>query len=329
MEIALAIASVVMLLILLSDMFITVFSGNGAGPLSKAWYQMIWRGLLAIHERRPIHRLLSLAGPFMLIASILLWFSMLGGALFLALAALPGSVVNNLTGEPANLLETAYFVSTTVTSLGYGDQVPSGFPWTMASTISTLGGTIIITISLSYVLAVLAAAIERRKLAQGIFGLGETAPEMAEHAKLHDPHQSLKFHVLSLTSEIDHQALKNLAYPILKYFHSPRAGLSLTRAILLLSDTFFVLGILPEGKRPPAGLLHIVDNSIARYVELGKTRLASRGTHQPQPAHLIETARALGATSGANEGLEIALTNYLPRRDLLIEICLEDGWHEK
>jgi hypothetical protein len=329
MEAVLAIASVVTLVVLLWDMFITVFSGNGAGSLSKAWYRLAWRGLLAIHERRPIHRLLSLAGPFMLITSVLLWFAMLGAALFLALAALPGSVVNNLTGEAADPVQTAYFVSTTLTGLGYGDLVPSGFPWTMASTLATLGGTIIITISLSYVLAVLAAAIERKKLAQGIFGLGETVPRMAERAKLNDPGQSLMVHVLNLTSDIDHQSLKNLAYPILKYFHSPRADLSSSRAVLLLSDTFFLLGLMPEGARPPLGLLQIVDSSVARYVDLNGAHLESSSRQRTQPAQLVDAARQLGATCVGHEEFEVALDAYLPRRNLLIEICKQDGWDEK
>lgn len=329
MKILLATGSAVLLLVLIWDMFITVFSGNGAGPLSKIWYRLAWRGLLVIHEYRPIHRLLSLAGPFMLLASFLVWYLILAVALFLALAALPGTVVNNTTGEPADLLELAYFVSTTVSSLGYGDQVPSGFPWTILSPVSTLGGSIIITVSISYVLAVLAAAIERRKLAQGIFGLGETAPEIIEHARLHDPHQSLKGYVLNLTAEIDHQALKHLAYPILNYFHSPSAELSPGRAILLLSDTFFLLGVLPEERRPPSGLLHIVDSSISRYVELSKSNPVSRAAQEPELTHLREMARQLGAPSEAQGKYAIALKKYLPRREMLVEMCKQDGWHPK
>jgi hypothetical protein len=321
----LALSSAVMLFVLMLDVFITVFSSNGAGPLTKIWYLLAWRGLLAIHKHRTIHRLLSLAGPLMLVTSVLLWYAMLAVALFLALASLPGLVVNNITGEPASLWEIAYFVSTTISSLGYGDLVPSGFPWTIISTISTLGGTIIITISLSYVLSVLAAAIDRRKLAQGIFGLGETAPEIIEHAKLHDPQQSLKNYILNLTSQIDHQALRHSAYPILNYFHSSSAQLSPSRAILLLSDTFFLLSILPEEKRPPAGVLYIVDGSIAKYVEYSKPNLIDRTGQQLD--HLRDTAHALGVTS--TEKLEGALEDYLPRRNLLVAICKEDGWHEQ
>lgn len=329
MEILLTAVAALILLVLVWDMFITVFSGTGGGPLSRGWYRLAWRGLLSIHEQRPIHRALALAGPFMLLASFLLWYVMLAAALFLVLAGNAGSVMNSNTGEPANLLEIAYFVSTTISSLGYGDQVPSGFPWTIASTISTLGGAIIITVSLSYVLAVLSAAIERRKLAQGIFGLGDTAAEVIEHAGLHDSRQSLKVYVLSLTSEIDHQALKLLAYPILKYFHSPRAALSPGRAVLLLSDALFLLSRMPEGERAPKGLLHIADSSIARYVELSRPEAAGDARQWPRPAHLMETARALGATNDAHEEFDVALKKYLPRRELLVQICRADGWHEK
>lgn len=329
MEVSLTIAAALIFVALVWDMFITVFSGNGGGPLSRTWYRLVWRGLLVVHQHRSIHRVLSLAGPFMLLASFLLWYLMLALALFLALAAPPGAVVSSTTGAPADLMELAYFVSSTISSLGYGDQVPTGFPWTIASTASTLGGAVIVTVSLSYVMAVLAAAIERRKLAQGIFGLGRTAAEIIEQARLHDPEQTLKVYVLNLTSELDHQALKLLTYPILKYFHSPSADLSPGRAILRLSDAMFLLGTMPEKKRPPRGLLHIADSSIARYVELSRPEPPDDTRQGSQPEHLMETARALGATRGAQEEFDVALKKYLPRRDLLVQICREDGWYEK
>ena len=57
----LVILAVFVLLLTLWDVFITVFSTQGAGPLSYRWGKWIWAGLLHVHRRRPIHRVLSLA----------------------------------------------------------------------------------------------------------------------------------------------------------------------------------------------------------------------------------------------------------------------------
>lgn len=94
--------------------------------------------------------------------------------MFMVLAAHPGSVIDSTTKAPANAIEILYFTSATISSLGYGEWVPSGPPWTFISTLATLAATIVVTVSLSYVLSVVSAAVERRGLAAGIFAMGKT-----------------------------------------------------------------------------------------------------------------------------------------------------------
>lgn len=317
-------ASAVLVVLLVWDVFVTVLSGKGAGPLSSRWYRLVWGGLLIVHARRPIHSVLSFAGPFMLIASIVLWYVLLVAALFLALAAFHGSVVNNLTGDPAAGLDLAYFVTSTTSSLGYGDRVPSGFPWTIASTTATLAGTVILTISLSYVLAVLSAAIERRKLARGIFGLGETTREMIETATQSEGRETLNALVLDLVSQIDHQALKLLAYPVLKYFHSTRQELSLARALLAASDATFVLGLMPADTRPAQWVLGMLDSSVDKYVALGNSVESSGCGSTQDMGGLREVAHGLGLA----HAFEDTWGAYRPRRRRLLEMCRADGWRE-
>lgn len=100
MTIALYIAAGLIAALTLWDVFITVFSTVGAGPLSRLWTGPLWRVLLLIHHRRPIHRVLTLTGPFALIAGIVLWYLLVGLALFLVVLAAPGSVVDGNTKEP-------------------------------------------------------------------------------------------------------------------------------------------------------------------------------------------------------------------------------------
>jgi hypothetical protein len=325
MERILYIASVILVALTLWDVFITVFSSSGAGPLTRFWSQRVWNGLLFIHRRWPLHRLLSLIGPLILLGSILLWYALLGLGVFLAFAASPDSVINTNTGTPVDLLGKLYFVSNTISSLGYGDLVPSSFPWTLVSTVATLAATVVLTVSLSYVLSVLSAAIERKKLAQGIFGLGRTVVEIIERARLSEAEDSLKNYVLSLSSETDHQALKHLAYPILKFFHAKRADLSPARALLLLADTFFILGIVPEEHRPPVGVQQLVESSISNYAEFASTRLVPLPSPGHYPEHLLDAARLFGVEEAV---FKHAFEAYLPRRNRLVALCREDGWNE-
>jgi hypothetical protein len=109
MERILYIASVILVALTLWDVFITVFSSSGAGPLTRFWSQRVWNGLLFIHRRWPLHRLLSLTGLLILLGSILLWYALLGLGVLLAFAASPESVINTNTGTSVDLLGKLYF----------------------------------------------------------------------------------------------------------------------------------------------------------------------------------------------------------------------------
>lgn len=330
MQSLLILAAALLAAVTLWDVFITLFSPAGAGPLMRLWTRPLWSCLLWLHERRRIHWLLSLVGPFVLIASITLWYALLGLSVLLALAAYSGSVVDNTTSEPAGLLEKLYFVTTTISSLGYGDLVPARFPWTIISTTATLAGTVILTISLSYVLSVLSSAIDRRKLAKEIFGLGTASLQIIERARLHDSQDSLKNYILSLTSQIEDQALKQLAYPILKYFHSVDPEAVPARALLVLADGFFLLDSLPDERRPPVGVSQLVWSSIGNYAQIRHARIVSvRDSNSDCPRTLVENAHQLGISTDRSERFEDAWDHYRPLRLLLVALCQEEGWGDE
>lgn len=311
---------------LIYDVFITVLSLGGAGPLTRFWTRFVWQGLLAVHQRKRMHRLLSLIGPSMLLGSIVVWYLMLFLAGYLIFASRVDAVVNNTTGEPADLLQKVYFVGSTVSGLGYGDLVPNGAPWTFISSAATFWGTVVLTLSLSYVLSVLAAAIERRALAQSIFGVGSDIQSFLDNARLGEPEASLRTHILSIVSQLDRHAHKHLSYPILHFFHAPRRELSTSRAVLLLADTCFMLShVMPPEKRPSQGLLHLLDGSIDSFVEHGSRQVDTNRPNDGDVDALRATALELNAEIESAQ-LEQALLAYQVRRSQLIAACRQDGW---
>ena len=324
----LSIAAALLVILVVWDVFITIFSPNGVGPLTSRWTPIVWAGLLYVHHRRPIHRLLSLAGPAMLFGTIVLWYALLGVGLYLSIAAQPDSVVSNSTGKPVGPAEKIYFVTTTISSIGYGDLVPSRMPWTVVCTTASVLATIVLTASLSYVLSVLAASIERRALAQGVFGLGETAPEFIGNVRLHVAKDSLKEHFTTLCNDVTTQAMKHLAYPVLDFFHTPQPERSLSRAVLLLSDAVFLMGQLPPNQRPPVGLLKLAESSLDSYAALAHASRGASSREDRHPDHLVAAASELGLTDGDRAAFDAALKEYLPRRQRFVEVCWDDGWDE-
>ena len=310
------------------DAFVTVLSLKGAGPLTSLWTRQVWNGLLWIHDRRPIHALLSLVGPLMLLGTIVVWYLLLGLASYLVFAGSPHSVINNSTGASADFVQKVYFVGSTISSLGYGDLVPNGMPWTLLSSVAAFAGTVVLTLSLSYVLSVLSAAIERRTLAQSVFGVGSQLTSFIKNARLHDARESLQTHVLQIASQLDHHVYKHLSYPILHYFHTPRPDTSPARVVLLLSDAFFLLGaVAPEGKRPSPGLCQVVDGSIRSFIEHGTLPVPDNLGASSQAAAVLRTvARELQFDELDESSFGKAWRGYQARRHHLHEACRQDGW---
>lgn len=321
MTILLTLLAILLAGVILWDQFVTVFSTSGAGPLTRFGMRSVWSGMLFLHRRRPMHRVLSFVGPLLLLTSIVLWYLLYGLAVYLIFAANPGSVIDGTTDAPADSLEVLYFVNTTISSLGYGDWVPSAFPWTMLGTLATLTATIVLTVSLSYVLSAVSAAIQRRALASGVFAMGSSVTELIENMRLDDPEASLKNYLLGLSSTIDSVALQHLAYPVSKYFHSARADLSPARAVLLLSDALFVMGV--TGRQVPPGVLRVLRSSIDNFAGYSEARTETVRVDQSLPAFLEELCAEQGASAQA---LARAYEDYSARRAALVALAGEDGW---
>ena len=325
MDIVLTLLAALVAAVALWDQFVTVFSTGGAGPLSQWGCQRLWRLLLRIHRRQPIHRTLKYAGPAMILLSILTWYLSLVLAVFLLLVAHPGSVINNVTTKLADPMETLYFTSTTLSSLGYGDWVPAGPPWTLVGTLATLVATIILTVSLSYVLSVVSAAVERRALASSVFAMGHSEQEIIRNANLQDPQGSLKNYLFSLSTTIDQQALRHLAYPILKYFHATKPELSPARAVLLLSDTVFLLDLQDHRSGSMQGVTQVLRSSIDNFGEFTRAGTELAEPQEAEKDRLAGIAATLGCTASRAE-FDRAYDTYQTNRTRLLALCAEDGW---
>ena len=289
------------------------------------WTRISWRTLIFVHRRSSIHRLLSLAGPAYLFTTIVLWYFVHTLAWTLIFWSEPGSIVDGTTRLPADLGETFYFVGTTVSSLGFGDFVPVGSPWSWLSNLSCFSSTVILTVSLSYVLAVLGAALDKQVFAEAVFGLGESVESFVSGACLGDVRASLKDYILKLASDLDKNSHRHLAYPILHFFHSPRLRNSTSRAVLLLADAFFVLEQLEDAQqRPPRGLLRLVQSSVSNFIRLTDTNLAISIAPTDHQATLGHIARRLGVVSMSQ--FDAQLEKFAPLRHQLLLLCAQDGW---
>lgn len=318
---------ILILLFVLYDAFITIMSTQGAGPLTHAWTSNLWRLLLFMHQRKPKHRILCLAGPFMLLLSILLWYFLHALCWYLLFALQAITVISSPDKVPADWLQTLYFISSTVSSLGYGDFVPSGFPWTFYGGLIALTATIILTTSLSYILGVMRAVIERRAAAKGIFGIGGSPEEFIKNAWQIESGDSLNLHLLNLASQIEANALNRLSFPVLQYFHSSTLQQTNSRAILLLSDSLFLISQADnQDIRPPESVQHVIHNAIETYINVAPLKISSKDVNSHKSDPTLETLKELGIATVSQETFEASLQQYREQRKKLLKLCYEEGW---
>jgi len=318
-------------LLVLGDVFVTVFSTGGAGPLTALWTAGAWRSVIAVHRRRPIHRALAYVGPFLLIATVCIWYFILNAALVCLLRYDPWSAEQTTDGTPLTFLQTIYLVGATLSTVGYGDLAPTKWPWTFVMNLYTFFASIVVTSSLSFLISVVKAAVDRKAVAQSIFALGHTPAEFVRYAQLHaSDGRHMVPQVVSICAALDNCAFEHLAYPILHYFHNPTWSRSPTRAALVLSDAHFIYeNVLVDDLRPASGALHLIESSLLTYTDVAANRTTSMSKDEDAPIEgLLNELHEVELEMRPQEEWQNALEEYCERRRWLLAMCDEDGWSD-
>ncbi len=326
----LLILGLLLLAVAATEIFMTVLSLRGSGFLTEFLTRQVWSFFLRIHRRWPCHRLLTLLGPMLMVGAILLWYLLVISGWALVFISHQPSVINNTTMATADLVDKVYFVGATISSVGYGDYVPSRFPWTLLANISALTTTFFVTTALSYLMPVIAAALDRRQLAQNISALGTSAKDLVKNSWTEGNSDLINSHWSQIFPAIDSHALKHLVYPVLRFFHSDSADGSSARTILHLADAVFLIEQCDDPEtRPPPGFFIIARSAFKNYVEQRHSYISSPEERDgcAEIDHLTPaTLRDLDLPSVGEDAFAEALEEYLPLRQRLVQLCVEDGW---
>lgn len=315
------------------DGFMTILSLRGGGYLTNRWTRGVWNAALWIHRRYPIHAVLGALGPLMAIVTVLVWYAMLLTGWSLIFISGNSSVIENQSGLPTDFLQRFYFVGTTLSGVGYGDLVPNDPPWTMLSNIAAFTTSFLVATSLSYVIPVIGAALQRRQLAENIHAVGEDPQTILENSWTKQNSEMMDSYWTDLLTSLNEHAHKHLVYPVLHYFHSPSPSGAVTVAILRLSDAIFLIEqSRSEDERPPPVFYVVAKRALHKYSEM-KQRKSERdaGKHQDEKIDHLQpaTLRKAGLEPVDDEQFQDSLKEYLELRKKLLVLCREDGWEPK
>jgi hypothetical protein len=321
-------SGVALLLVVLVDVLSTTLTiGTHAGPFTRRVLGLAWRGLLRLHRQDSSSRVLSTAGVVLLVASVLVWLALVWAGWTLVFLSGEDTVVSSTTGEPAGVLDTVYYVGVTLSTLGVGDFVAGSGGWRLVTTLAAFSGLVLITLAITYLLAVVSAVVTRRSLAVRIAGLGDTAAGIVVGGWTGERFSpAFVQHLAGLAEQVAHTAERHLAYPVVHYFHSAEPESAAPLAVARLDDALLLLeGAVAEGARPDPSAIRPLRRAVDRYLSAaGSTAGPGRSAVPPVPD--AGPLRSAGIPLvPATEFLRRA-ADEADRRSRLAELVRSDGW---
>ena len=326
MNIVWGLLGLLILLTVLGDVVRTTLSTNGAGLISGHLADRLWAFALALHNRWSNHQLLSHTGNAILLAIIATWTLLMwvGWTLFYLID--PQSVVLASDGRPATALETFYFVGYTLITLGNGEYRPEGVFWQLVAILTATTGFFVVTLSITYLLSVLPAVVEKRQLSATIASLGSLPEEILDNHWNGKDCQSLTRHLSSLSASLNKVAQQHLALPVLHYFHSTDVRTALPLKVAALNEALSYLLYGLKSCRDTAADIRPMHNAVGNLLDTLREGFidASSATPAPSPLSRLEGMRFnLEPEKSYHEGLE----QEQKRRRLLLKGYLKkDGW---
>ena len=225
------------------DAIKTTLSASHSGPMTNRSISSVWAVLLAIHQRHRCHRLLSAAGPWLTVGLITIWLLLALAGWWLLFCSAEDAVVNATTKASANGIERLYYAGYTLTTLGYGDFVPGSDGWRMPPPLAAANGFFLFTLTITYMLSIIANVTEKRHVALTIHALGESPLDILSATHDNGTYTSLGQQLQPLQQAISRLGQQHLAYPILHYYHDPRSQKSLPVALARLYQALSIAQI--------------------------------------------------------------------------------------
>jgi hypothetical protein len=175
---------IVLLGLAVRDILLTVMTPTSRGAISGQLMALCWRGIQPVVRRWS--RMREIAGPMIFVSVIAAWAAMIvvGWALiywpFLPDDFLVDFGLDLDRDSPGNFLTATYFSMVVLSTLGFGDIVPTGMWLRMLVPLQGLIGFGLITAGISWFLSIFPTLSRRRRLAHQIALVREAEEDIVE-----------------------------------------------------------------------------------------------------------------------------------------------------
>lgn len=221
------ISGIVIISTAIRDILLTVMTPTGRGIVSRRFMAIAWGALRPVVRRWSGMR--EIAGPVTFLSVIGTWTAMIVvGWGLIYWPFLPGEFLVDFgldleRNSPGNFLAAIYFSMVVLTTLGFGDIVPTGEWLRLLAPLEGLVGFGLLTAGISWFLSIFPALSRRRRLAHQIALVREAEEESVEQwneATMTELLDSFSRQLIEIRSD-------QIQFPVMYYFRDadPKAEL--------------------------------------------------------------------------------------------------------
>jgi len=315
----------VLLATLIDVVWTAVAAGSGAGPLSSRLSRGLWRAALRLHSRVAAPTVLTAAGVIIVLCVLLTWIVLVIAGWLLIFSSADGAVRAASSGAAGDLTDRVYFTGYTVFTLGLGDYVPGEGVWQLATVLATGSGLMLVTLSITYLVPVASAVVQRRQLSSQIAGLGRSGHEIVIRGWNGTDFGSLGQNLSMLVPTLHMVRLQHLTYPVLHFFHSQSR---LDAAAVRLTSLAHAVELLRYGVsghvRPDEQTLGAVEAALDQFLDtLDGVHISDDA--EPVPAADLSVLEEVGVPVD-RATYQGAHAHSERRRRRLASYLRDDGW---
>ncbi|WP_018479987.1 potassium channel family protein [Pontibacter roseus] len=260
-------AGLLIILVTVADLAFTTLSSSGAGYFTNLITNTIWRVGLGMAGNDGSKKFLEKAGIVTIGCVIAFWFLSiwLGSALIFCFSE--SSVVYGQTGRLTTAAEKFYYSGFTLSTLGVGDYVANGDGWRIFTVVLSLTGFMLITTAITYMLPVLSADVEKKRISTFVNSMGSSPQEILINHWQNGEFKGLESHALQLADHLIMHSQQLLAYPVLYSFHNSDLEKSVAVSIGKLDEALTILLVhIPEAHRPKGRAIITLRRAITHYL---------------------------------------------------------------
>lgn len=314
---------VVVLAVAVGDLlWTTLWVEGGAGPVTTRLMRWTWSAVRRVASRHS--RVLSLVGPLVLALTILAWLVLTWAGWTLVFASGEGVLVDTLDRGRISWADRIYFTGYTLFTLGNGDFAPREGAWQIATALTTGGGMLFVTLSVTYVLSVLDAVSQKRAFASNVTGLGMQSETVVRTGWTGEGFQGLELPLNTFVTQLNTLTANHKAYPILHYFHSGDDRQAAPVGIAIMDDVLTTLRFgIPEENRPNAVIVENARSSIEGYLDALESTV-QKADRTPSPPD-INSLDERGIPTVSTDEFDASLDDLEERRRKLLAIVEDDA----